>query len=247
MAHKPAVILLLGPRPRLGLVEEVLDKTLSQAGCWFDLLVCNNGCPELQPLIRGLCPALWLYYQENIGVAQAINQLLLRWPQAPWYAHIAPDIEYPPTWLARWVSAAEQIPETGMVGFHCTTEELGMPTRINEVEILQLKGAVFGGGLWPGWILGKLGFFAELSMYGMEDSEFGMRLAAAGLLRYYLPGEARHWGNDVLSQDEYRKFKWEQLSIAEKAYGIRLAEIARGNLYVPPPPLLVATEEYNYG
>lgn len=171
--------------------QQVLDRNLNNAGYPFTLIRV-----------------------DRLGISKAINEgiVLARGHDA--IVTMANDILMPDGWLAAMVKAATLIPNTGMAGIHCV-ETLPQITEINGVQV-HLNDAAFGNVLIPFKAINTIGLFNEdYDPYGMQDSDYGVRLKMAGFVSYYIPGlRSQHIGHDVGSGTAYRRMKDEGLALA---------------------------------
>lgn len=234
-----SIILNVGPEPRLSLLKQCLPQTFARTGRQdYELLVCDNGtnCQELADFLAGFKPVYFRRNSQNQGNYQMLNQLLLR-ASGDYIGYIGGDIEYPENWLNLLVCAVEAIPQTGMVGFHCVGRDKGTPQMINGIDIRVVAGAVFGGGLWSRSLHDTIGYFYEgYGLYGLGDSDWGLRIRQAGLLNYFVGDhKSVHRGGDIDNNNKYRQMKWRILKSATPIYKQRVKAIAAGDIYVAPP------------
>ena len=151
---------------------------------------------------------------DRKGISAALNEGLIRAKGFDAVVTMANDILMPNDWLAAMVKAAEAIPNTGMCGIYCV-EGLPTPIEVNGV-LIHPNDAAFGNALIPMKAVAAVGYFNEdFDPYGMQDSDYGIRLKQAGFISYYLNGfTSTHIGHDVGSGTEYRKMKDEGLALA---------------------------------
>lgn len=126
--------------------------------------------------------------------------------------YAANDIQLPDNWLAQMVHYAQTIPNTGMCGIHCV-ESLGHQIEMNGLMIHPTNCA-FANILIPMKVIDDIGYMNEdHDPYGMQDSDYALRLNNSGYINYYIPNlTQQHIGHDVGNGTEYRKMKDEGLS-----------------------------------
>lgn len=130
----------------------------------------------------------------------------------------ANDIQLPNDWLKHMVHYAQTIPNTGMCGIHCV-ESLENQTEMNGLMIHPANIA-FGNVLITMKAIEDVGYMNEdYDPYGMQDSDYGLRLNNSGYLNYYIPNlKAEHIGHDVGNGTEYRKMKDEGLALCDSKW-----------------------------
>lgn len=129
---------------------------------------------------------------ENRGIAVGKN-FGLRASEADWYCCIDNDIEVGPYWLS-YLCRASMFPDLGVVG--CNVQGFGKPGGLHWFEITHWKtveGVILDNCPNPGGIYAmsastfkKLGYFQEISLYGLEDSELHSRQKPHGLRSAYV-------------------------------------------------------------
>lgn len=204
---KVAIILL--DYDRHDYTQQVKDVNLNNAGYPFSLITIDRK-----------------------GIAAAINEGIIQARGHDAIVTMANDILMPDGWLAAMVQAAQAIPNTGMCGIHCV-ESLPPLQEINGVKV-HVNDAAFGNCLIPFHAISTVGYFNEgHDPYGMQDSDYGIRLKMAGFVSYYLSGlRSRHIGHDVGSDTPYRKMKDEGLALAGKNWAEWTKRYAESGDYV---------------
>jgi glycosyltransferase involved in cell wall biosynthesis len=131
----------------------------------------------------------------------------------------ANDIQLPNDWLKHMVHYAERIPNTGMCGIHCV-EGLADQIEMNGLMIHPTYTA-FANVLIPMKVIEDIGYMNEdHDPYGMQDSDYALRLNNSGYINYYIPNlKQEHIGHDVGNGTEYRKMKDDGLSLAGPKWG----------------------------
>ena len=153
------------------------------------------------------------------GISAAINEGIKRSKGFDAVVTMANDIIMPDNWLLDMVNAYKAIPNTGMCGLHCV-EKLGEPLNINGIQVC-VNHVAFGNVLIPMKAIKDIGGFNEdYDPYGMQDSDYGMRLTQSGYICYYLHGKkSQHIGHDVGQPSDYRRMKDEGLSLCGEKWG----------------------------
>lgn len=159
-----------------------------------------------------------LFTINRKGIAAALNDGIDKTRQYDAVVFCANDIQMPENWLSEMVRYAEQIPESGMIGFH-TVEHLPEMTFVNGLPIHQIFTA-FGNVMMPRKAIDTIGYYNEAhDPYGMQDADYAYRLNKTGFINYYIPNlKAIHIGNDVGEKSDYRLMKDEGLAKAGEIY-----------------------------
>ena len=145
-----------------------------------------------------------------LGISAAINKGLQLSKGYDAVVTMSNDILMPENWLAKMVAAAEAIPNTGSVGFHCV-ERLPEAKTVNGVMIHEVPCA-FGNNLFPMRAVNAIGYWnTDFDPYGMQDADYAYRLKCSGFINYYLTDKAEHIGHDVGQPSDYRRMKDEGL------------------------------------
>lgn len=152
------------------------------------------------------------------GVSAALNEGIRRSHGFDAVVTMANDILMPDNWLADMVRATKAIDKTGMCGIHCV-EKLGDISSINGIDV-HIHNAAYGNVLIPMAAIKHIGGFNEdYDPYGMQDSDFGMRLSQSGYLNYYISGrKSEHIGHDVGQPSDYRRMKDEGLMLCDEKW-----------------------------
>lgn len=159
-----------------------------------------------------------LFTINKFGIAAALNEGFDKTRDYDAVVFCANDIQMPENWLSNMVKYAEQIPESGMIGFH-TVEHLPSISYFNNLPIHQIFTA-FGNVMMPRKAIDTIGYYNEAhDPYGMQDADYAYRLNKTGFINYYIPDlKAIHIGNDVGERTEYRMMKDEGLNKAHSIY-----------------------------
>jgi GT2 family glycosyltransferase len=151
---------------------------------------------------------------DKKGIAAALNEGINKTKDYDLVAFCGNDIVMPNNWLLIAVEHIQAIPETGMCGIYCV-ETLPKTEVINGIEV-HPTWATFGNVIIPRKAIDSVGYFNEAyDPYGMQDSDYGLRLTQLGFKSYYIKGlQSSHIGHDVGEQTDYRKMKDEGLNKA---------------------------------
>lgn len=151
---------------------------------------------------------------DKKGIAAALNEGIRKTKDYDVVAFCGNDIVMPNNWLLMAVEHIQAIPETGMCGIYCV-ETLPKTEVINGIEV-HPTWATFGNVIIPRKAIDSVGYFNEAyDPYGMQDSDYGLRLTQLGFKSYYIKGlQSQHIGHDVGEQTDYRKMKDEGLNKA---------------------------------
>lgn len=160
-----------------------------------------------------------LFRIDRFGIAAALNEGIDKTKEYEVVAFCGNDILMPHNWLAMAVHHIQQIPETGMCGIHCV-ETLPPLETINGLQV-HPTWATFGNVIIPRKAIDSVGYFNEaFDPYGMQDSDYGLRLTKHGFKNYYIRDlQSQHLGHDVGEQTDYRKMKDEGLNKAGEIWG----------------------------
>lgn len=149
---------------------------------------------------------------ENLGIARARNQALQIADElnTEWYATLDNDVEMCDGWLEECIDILKANKSYGGIGVNM--EGTSYPLVAKNHKIFQDKPAGNLGTacmVFPKSIHKMIGFFnTEYSKYyGLEDSDFGMRIRAAGFKLGYLKELGLHFGVGDNDKGEYRTFK----------------------------------------
>lgn len=129
---------------------------------------------------------------KNMGIGQGKNFGLKSWEDnADWHCCIDNDVVVSPYWLS-YLCYASMLPELGVVG--CNVQEFGtrykwfIPSHWKTVNGVVLDNCPNPGGIYvmSDATFRKLGYFREMSLYGLEDSELHSRQRHHGLRSAYV-------------------------------------------------------------
>jgi GT2 family glycosyltransferase len=151
--------------------------------------------------------------EDNLGIAIARNQGLVEADKlgTKWYCTLDNDVEMPEGWLGECVNILSA--NKSYAGIGCNMEEKPYPLVTKNGFTFQDKPKGNLGTacmVFPKAIHNMLGFFnTEYGKYGLEDSDFGMRVRACGFKLGYIERMGTHFGVGDADKGEYRKYKTE--------------------------------------
>lgn len=144
---------------------------------------------------------------ENRGIAVGKNfGLRASEGQTAWYCCIDNDIEVSPHWLS-YLCYVSTLPGLGIIGSNVERFSLPGGARHHKATYWKtVRGVTLDNCPNPGGIyvvsaatLARIGYFAESTLYGMEDSEWFMRQKHYGLRSVYV----RNAGCITLPSEEF--------------------------------------------
>ncbi len=203
---------------RLDLTKETVRGLLSgNAGRDFNLVIVDNGSEDgtIQYLqeIDGTNNISVKYLPKNKGIAVGRNIALKMADDlgTQWYCTIDNDVLLPDMWLHDCVSILEANKSFAAIG--ANFEDTDFPVVTKNGFTFQEKHQ---GNLGTACMVFRkqlhqmIGFFTtEYGLYGLEDSDYGMRCRVAGFKLGYLKERGTHLGIGEQDQGEYREFKTE--------------------------------------
>ena len=160
-----------------------------------------------------------LFRIDRLGIAAALNEGIDMTREYDAVAFCGNDILMPDNWLLIAVEHIMAIPETGMCGIYCV-EKLPPLETINGKQV-HPTWATFGNVIIPRKAIDAVGYFNQaFDPYGMQDSDYGLRLSKMGFQSYYIKDlQSQHLGHDVGELTDYRKMKDEGLNKAGEVWG----------------------------
>jgi GT2 family glycosyltransferase len=225
------VSLILLTIDRYELTKEIVSDTLHKANYPYELLICDNGSQDkrLIDYINILSPEVFVQNKINKGVAKMQN-LLISQSKGDYICLIGNDIRMPHNWLSSIVDTYQAIPNSGIAGIHCV-EKLYEPQTINNKLIH--PGNVFATMLYSRNVLNKVGKICEdYHPYGLEDSDYNIRVNGSGFISYYLGGlQSIHEGSDMHLDTDYRKMKSDSLQNNSDKFNLNVKKYYETNNY----------------
>lgn len=178
------------------------------------------------------------FNDKNLGVAGGRNSGLVH-AQGDYLTTIDDDVLVPDNWDKHLALACDKIPKLGITGVN--VEPIKYPVQeINGVKVRPKRNGNLGGACLciPKRVFKRVGFYRVFGQYGLEDSDYFVRLNHKGLLSAYIEPRGIHLDEDkdkVYRQIKNRAHmkKSEQL----KAFAQAKVEYQKtGNVYVPYTP-----------
>jgi glycosyltransferase involved in cell wall biosynthesis len=226
METDDVVVLMMITYNRLELTKKTLELLDNRTKSNFRLVVVDNGSTdgtvEYLKKMR-LAYAMWpclkimdlILLSENKGIAIGRNIALKKADElnAKWYCTLDNDVEMPDGWLDECIDILEKNKSYGAIGVnfegkqYSLIEKNGCKFQDKPAGNLGTANMVFRKQLHQ-----MIGFFnTEYGrLYGLEDSDFGMRARAAGFKLGYIERMGIHLGDDSGEDSEYRRFKTKQ-------------------------------------
>lgn len=232
---------------RLSLTKQTIGGLLEKTKRPFNLVIVDNnsqdGTKEYLPTVskdnREYLKAIHIIFNDkNEGIALARNQALKQAVNmgSKWFCTIDNDIEVPEGWLNNCIEILKANKAYGAIGVNMEGVQYPIVTKNGCTFQDKPKGNLGTACMvFPQTTHKMLGFFKEYNKYGLEDSDFGMRVRCAGLKLGYILSPGLHCGDDSGEQNEYRKFKTNQHDSKLKEFNRNCALYVQGKLpiYIP--------------
>lgn len=144
----------------------------------------------------------------NLGIAIARNQALSM-AQEDWLVTLDNDVILPNNAIENAISILKVVPEYGAIGVNFEKQNYPLIKKSSFEFQSKPKGNLGTACMVFNKSLHKmLGYFnTEYGLYGLEDSDFGMRVRVLGLKLGYIKENGEHLGEGNNDIGEYRKFK----------------------------------------
>jgi GT2 family glycosyltransferase len=228
---------------RAGLLGEVLANVARQTYPIERVIVVDNGSTDDSKAIAARAGAQVIPLAVNAGFAIAVNRGIQAATQAEWIGVLNNDVSLEPDWMALLIArlqSSEAWFATGKIldararerlegsfdaicrggcAYRCGHGRLDSPVwnQPRNIQLAPFTAAVFRAGLFD-----RVGLLDERFESYLEDVEFGLRCAEAGLGGLYVPeAVAYHQGSATLGSwhpDTVRKIACNQLLIVAKHY-----------------------------
>ncbi|MFW9876815.1 MAG: glycosyltransferase family 2 protein [Candidatus Thorarchaeota archaeon] len=214
---------------RLDLTQKTIDNLLKNTKHPCSLVVVDNGSKDDTPkylqelqqncnddLLGAIKNVELILLPENKGIAEGRNRALKKADElkTKWYCTIDNDVQVPDGWLGKCIQVLSKNRNYGGIGVNMENIPYSLVTKNGCYFQDKPKGnlgtacMVFSKNLHK-----MIGFFSmEYGVYGLEDSDFGMRTRVAGFKLGYIKEMGIHIGADEDEKNEYRKFKTKQHS-----------------------------------
>lgn len=199
---------------RLHYSKQTISCILSKTNVPYELILVDNNSSDdsgvreyLESIIGkdGPQDVRLLFNNKNLGVAGGRNEGL-RVARGKYLVTIDDDVLVPDDWDIQLKSICDNVSNIGITGVN--VEPIKYPVQvINGVRLRpKIHGNLGGACLCiPKRILDKVGYYRVFGQYGLEDSDFFVRLKTIGLLSAYIEKKGVHLDND--SDKVYRKVK----------------------------------------
>lgn len=233
----PRLTLCMLTLDRYDLMIGILQQNLDRCGIPYDLMIWDNGSQDERVIngVKELKPYVHVRGNKNWGVATGFNQLFLQRPKDNHVVLLGNDILLPQDWGITTWDYIHNVPGTGLAAFHCV-EALHPQEEVN-TRIIH-PGGVFGSMCIHSDVFDKVGYFnEEFNPYGLEDSEFCIRVIQSGFRTYYMHNQkSTHHGHDVGQNSPYRLMKNKSLEANAQKYGPIMETRQRENNWYQGPP-----------
>lgn len=149
---------------------------------------------------------------ENKGIAIARNQGLVAANdfETEWYCTIDNDVEMPDGWLSDCIDILKNNARFGCIGVNMEPNPYPIVEMNDRKFQLKPQGNLGTAAMIFNKKLIKLlgSFNTEYGIYGLEDSDFGMRIRVLGFKMGYVEKMGTHFGgNEIVENNPYRQFK----------------------------------------
>lgn len=220
---KTDTVLMMVTYDRLDLTKKTIEFLLKSTKHPFSLVIVDNGSkdgtPEYLASLPSLCDDIiqnihLIILPENKGIAIGRNLALKKADELKpnWYCTIDNDVQMPDKWLEDSIEILQKNKSYGAIGVNFEPKPY---------PLITLNGCTFQdkpvGNLGTACMVFRkqvhqmIGFFnTEYNKYGLEDSDFGIRIRVAGFKLGYVENMGIHLGKDNDDNTEYRKFKTQQ-------------------------------------
>ena len=238
---------------RKGIVQRALTENFKSAGFPIDEFVyVDNGSSDGVPewVIGTFRPDITVLNKCNLGVAKGYNRGFVL-STGDWIVITGCDMLMPTKWLYKMKTAAEAIPNSGVVCiFSHRLAEVPERVRGDEQHIngIKMRPVIPSGRrMMSRGLLKTVGYLREdFGFYGWEDVEWAerchRRCREQGLLTYVLPDDiAEHLGTEGISPSdgkdsvEYHKFKAQEVNESRKRELLHKCRVTGYPYYNPFP------------
>lgn len=207
---------------RLDLTKETFDCIFENTDYPFELIIVDNASTD------GTLDYVYKYCgdklnnhehfrsfkvipnNENKGIAIGRNQALQA-AEGDWLSTLDNDVWVPKGWLSQCIDILSKNPRFGMIGVNM--ENVRYPlVNINGLEFQEKPQGNLGTActVFPRSLHKMIGYFNwkdYSKKYGIDDSDWGMRVRVAGFRLGYIKEMGRHLGEGERDVGEYREFK----------------------------------------
>lgn len=207
---------------RLNLTKETLNSILTQTKTPYQLVLVDNASVDstvkyLKEFCTEHCGKNEFFRsykiienKENLGIATGRNQALLA-SEGEWLSTLDNDVLLPDNWLGQCIDILSKNKRYGMVGVNFEPTKYPL-IKLNDIEFQRKAQGNLGTActVFHRSLHKLLGFFNNKDyskFYGIEDSDWGMRVRVLGFEMGYLKENGTHLGEGEQDKGEYRKFK----------------------------------------
>jgi hypothetical protein len=226
---------------RSALLAQALQSLGRQSYPIARVIVVDNGSTDDSVDVAASAGAQFISLGANLGFAGAVNRGIQEARDAEYIGILNNDVTLEPDWLARLMAVPEEAWfATGKIldagaqeridgsfdavcrggcAWRCGQGRLDSPlwNQPRSIQLAPFTAAVFRAGLFE-----RVGLLDESFESYLEDVDFGLRCAEAGLKGWYVPGAvAYHLGSGTLGRwhpDTVRRMARNQLLIVAKHY-----------------------------
>ncbi|HTB18493.1 MAG TPA: glycosyltransferase family 2 protein [Bryobacteraceae bacterium] len=226
---------------RAGLLGQALENLKRQTYPIDRVIVVDNGSTDNSAAVAAAAGAEVISLPANAGFAAAVNRGIREAAGSEWIGVLNNDVTLAPDWLAQMIAKLEQawfatgkvldakVPERmdgsfdaicrGACAWRCGHGRPDSPmwNQPRNIQLAPFTAAVFRTALFQ-----RVGFLDERFESYLEDVEFGLRCAEAGLGGVYVPeAVAHHQGSATLGRwhpDTVRNIARNQLLLVAKHY-----------------------------
>lgn len=204
---------------RLELTKRTLSSLFASSDCPYRLIVIDNASTdgtveylkELKERLEGEGREdIFIFNSENEGIARGRNRALSL-STAPWLVTLDNDVELPVRWLEEAINILKANRSYGAIGVNFEPNQYPLVEKNGFILQDKPKGnlgtacMVFNRSLHR--LLGFFNYTDYSPFYGLEDSDFGMRVRVAGFKLGYLSRPGVHLGEGDADVGPYREFK----------------------------------------
>lgn len=235
---------------RLDLTRQTIDRLYKSTKVPFELVVVDNGSTDgtveyLASLQADLAKTAAIHpicFSENKGIAYGRNTALqfAARGNCEWYVTIDNDVLLPDNWLEDCINILSKNKNYASIGVNFEEVDYPVITKNDCTFQNKPKGNLGTACMVFNRSLHKLlGYFSMeySSFYGLEDSNFGMRVRVAGFKLGYIKENGIHLGVGEHDKGEYREFKTKEHNKYLDKFNADCAAYARKqkSLFIPFP------------
>ena len=209
---------------RLELTKQTLEDLFKTTDYPFNLIIVDNGSNDgtvdylTDTLLNNKSEHLKEYNiiqnKENLGIATGRNLALykaIHQYNAQWLVTIDNDVLVPNGWLSEAIEILQSCPQFAAIGVNMEGVQYPMVTKGGKSFQEKPQGnlgtaaMIFRRSLHE--MLGYFNYSDYNKFYGLEDSDFGMRIRVVGFKLGYIKENGKHLGEGNNDTGAYREFK----------------------------------------